>query len=304
MATAKRQSPKGTKAPSDVDRLDDIKRIAIIALFSDDQLMDRFVLKGGTALDLIHRVSARASVDIDISIDGEVELSADQLLNRLQDNFRAAFLTHDIHVFDVTLEEVPPNITAEFMGFWGGYRVHFKLISTEQARFLKYDLEQMRRQSIQLGQQGRFRVDISKHEFCASKAPEEISGYRIYAYTPEMMVAEKLRALCQQTPTYASQLKKHCAPRARDFLDIYLLIEHFKLDMTREENISLIQSVFAAKKVSPDQFKEVREQREFHRIDFFSVEEVIKPGVTIMSFDSYFDYVSELTLRIEALWNI
>ena len=36
--------------------------------FSDDDLIDTFVVKGGSAIDLIYKLDARASVDIDLSI--------------------------------------------------------------------------------------------------------------------------------------------------------------------------------------------------------------------------------------------
>ena len=38
---------------------------------SPDILMEKLVLKGGNALDLVHRIGGRASMDIDLSIDGE-----------------------------------------------------------------------------------------------------------------------------------------------------------------------------------------------------------------------------------------
>ena len=47
-------------------------------MFSDNILMERFVLKGGNALDLIHQVSVRASVDIDLSMDRD--FTAEELL--------------------------------------------------------------------------------------------------------------------------------------------------------------------------------------------------------------------------------
>ena len=62
---AKKKKPS---AAEEFDLREKIKKLVIIAMFSDDELMDRFVLKGGNALDLIHHVSTRASVDIDLSI--------------------------------------------------------------------------------------------------------------------------------------------------------------------------------------------------------------------------------------------
>ena len=49
------------------DLLMTIKKTSVISIFSDDDLFDLFVLKGGNAMDLIHKVSSRASVDLDFS---------------------------------------------------------------------------------------------------------------------------------------------------------------------------------------------------------------------------------------------
>ena len=51
-----------------------IKKLAVIAMFSDDELMGRLVLKGGNAIDLIYRLSSRASVDVDFSIENDFDL--------------------------------------------------------------------------------------------------------------------------------------------------------------------------------------------------------------------------------------
>ncbi|MFL6690512.1 MAG: nucleotidyl transferase AbiEii/AbiGii toxin family protein [Alphaproteobacteria bacterium] len=48
--------------------LDEVRRRILIALFSDDELMDVLVLKGGNALSIIHKVGSRASLDMDFSI--------------------------------------------------------------------------------------------------------------------------------------------------------------------------------------------------------------------------------------------
>ena len=52
----------------DFDKLRFIRKLVLIAIFSDDELMDTFVVKGGSAIDLIYKLDARASVDIDLSI--------------------------------------------------------------------------------------------------------------------------------------------------------------------------------------------------------------------------------------------
>ncbi|HET6251016.1 MAG TPA: hypothetical protein VFE47_25225 [Tepidisphaeraceae bacterium] len=50
---------KKQKQQEDIERQQLIKKLVIIAMFSDDDLMDRLVLKGGNAIDLLYRVSAR-----------------------------------------------------------------------------------------------------------------------------------------------------------------------------------------------------------------------------------------------------
>jgi len=64
---------KGRSGPRNagLQRLEEIKRLVIIAMFSDDDLMDRFVLKGGNALDLAYKVSTRASMDVDLSMESD-----------------------------------------------------------------------------------------------------------------------------------------------------------------------------------------------------------------------------------------
>jgi len=51
--------------------LEQIKKLAVIAMFSDDELMEQLVLKGGNALDLVHRLSTRGSLDVDFSMQSD-----------------------------------------------------------------------------------------------------------------------------------------------------------------------------------------------------------------------------------------
>jgi len=39
-----------------------IKRLAVLAMVSDDDLMDTLIFKGGSAIDMIYDVSGRASL--------------------------------------------------------------------------------------------------------------------------------------------------------------------------------------------------------------------------------------------------
>ena len=57
----------------DLEFIERVKTLSIIAMFSDDELMERLVLKGGNALDIVYKASTRASADLDFSIDGDFE---------------------------------------------------------------------------------------------------------------------------------------------------------------------------------------------------------------------------------------
>jgi hypothetical protein len=62
-----------TFACMDINLVSKIKRLVIIALASDDELMESLVLKGGNAIDLAYPPAkkglSRASYDLDYSIE-------------------------------------------------------------------------------------------------------------------------------------------------------------------------------------------------------------------------------------------
>ena len=85
---------------------DEIRKRTIIALFSDDQLTDQLVLKGGNALRLIHRVSPRTSLDLDFSLQTDFpdfEESRQRIFRVLKDRFDSSGYV----VFDESLEPKP-----------------------------------------------------------------------------------------------------------------------------------------------------------------------------------------------------
>ncbi|MDY6787161.1 MAG: nucleotidyl transferase AbiEii/AbiGii toxin family protein, partial [candidate division WOR-3 bacterium] len=52
-----------------------IRRKIIVALFSDDYLMDKLVLKGGSAIDLVYKIDQRSSIDLDFSMEDDFKNS-------------------------------------------------------------------------------------------------------------------------------------------------------------------------------------------------------------------------------------
>ena len=72
--------------------LADIRRLVIIAMFSDDALFNRLVLKGGNAISLVYGYGSRSSLDVDFSVDGDfndLAETARRIEAALTDRFRS-----------------------------------------------------------------------------------------------------------------------------------------------------------------------------------------------------------------------
>jgi hypothetical protein len=94
------------------------------------------------------------------------------------------------------------------------------------------------------------------------------------------------------------------AARARDFLDLHTLIEHFNLDLANADSLELLKAIFEAKRVPIELLGKVGEFRDFHKADWPNVVATVKAGKPIKDFDFYFDYVVELNARLKAFWNV
>lgn len=298
---------KKSAGKSYLEQLDEIKKLVVIAVFSDDQLMEQMVLKGGNAMDLIHNISTRASVDVDLSMASDFAATDRcDIRDRLEKALKQTFRPAGYEVFDVKMQNRPRTVTPDVADFWGGYRIEFKL--ADRAAFEKFseDIRQLRRHALPLGQGPKFMIDISKFEYTDGKQPQELHGYRIFVYSPEMIVAEKLRAICQQMPEYGPVVKRGRpgASRARDFVDIHALVTKRHLDMGTSDNRTLISNMFEAKRVPLHLLGHISKYRDFHQMDFQAVRDTVKPGVLLKDFIFYFDFVTNLVDQLEPLWNV
>ncbi len=264
----------------------DIRRLTIVALFSDDELFEQIVLKGGNALSLVYGLSSRTSLDLDFSIENDFVDLADTR-QRIFRAVRKRFASAGFTVFDEVFEPKPEVLAAGQQPWWGGYELKFNLIETTKYNALGGDPENLRRNALVVGpaQQRKFSVDLSKYEYCEGKVERELDSFTIYVYTPEMIVAEKLRAICQQMPAYS--LRTRPTPRARDFYDIWCVMAATGVDLSR--NIDLIRHIFAAKEVPLSLLAEIAGHREFHRPDWPAVAASVSGHVE--EFDFYFDFV-------------
>jgi len=288
---------------ADLKFLQRVKRVAVIALFSDDELMDKLVLKGGNLLDIVYEVSARASVDVDFSTPGEFDLA--ELKTRVENALVSTFAEQRFVAFDISVQEKPEKISEDMKGFWGGYEVFFKIIDFDGHTRFGGRLEDIRRNAANIGKDGatRFCIQISKFEYCEGKERHELDGYTIYGYSPKLLVCEKIRAICQQMPEYQAIVHSHPSARARDFVDIDVVSRHFRIAFDSSDFKETITVVFAAKRVPLRLIGKIGETREFHAVGFPGLRDTVKENVVLEEFDAYVDRLVVNCRSLESLWN-
>jgi predicted nucleotidyltransferase component of viral defense system len=285
----------------EIDLVNKIKRIALIAIASDDQLVETLVLKGGNAIDLAYRQKndtiSRTSYDLDYSIyDGDFTEDEISISKRIETTLKQTFLENDYIVLDYKFLNKPKKSREEVADFWGGYKVEFKIIDKMVFDENKENIDKLIRGAVSLNPNNStvFELEFSKFEYVNQKVAIDVDGYKIYVYTPEMIVFEKLRAICQQIPEYKEVIASFTPrARARDFYDIHLIMEMHKIDPTTKENIDLIQNIFQAKKVPKHFIKEIRNNKAIHADNWYSVIDTISPHEKLQNFDYYFDFVTK-----------
>jgi len=277
--------------------LERIKILTLKALMHDEKLMYGLVLKGGNALQIAYDITDRASMDIDFSIkDDFSELDFQRINGILESLLNEQFQTEKLVVFDIRFIERPKTNQEKI---WKGYNIEFKV--THQDNFYKDDLEKTRREAIKvLDQSTKFSVDISSFEYIAGAKKHELEGTVLLVYTPEMIVIEKLRALCQSIPEYKEIIPTaRIKGRARDFYDIWNICEQFSIDITTDENTVLVNEIFKAKKVPLSFLKLLPEYKDLQRENWASVEDTLTSDNK--GFDFYFAYTMNLISMIKNL---
>lgn len=289
------------KEIKDINEIKKIQSLVILSLFSVDELMDKFVLKGGNALNLIYEVNNRSSIDIDVSIESEFT-NLEEIKNLLEKSLDDTFSRENYRVIDVHFTEQPENIDPQYKDFWGGYKLEFKIVKEDDHKKIS-DFERLKRNSIIVNGKGKFKVDISKHEYCQGKVDFVFQGQYVYVYTPLMIVYEKLRAICQQTDEYSEIVKTNKKPRARDFFDICSLINVFS-QLSKEiffpENLESLKKIFSIKKVPTLLLSKIENYKSFHRENFHSVISTVS-SEDIKDYDFYFDHVVGICNQISRL---
>ncbi len=282
-----------------------LRREFISAIAGDEYLYGELVLKGGNALDLIHDIGNRASLDLDYSLRADVE-DHELLGQRILGALRARLGRHALRLFDEKFYRRPSVPKEGDDARWGGYTAEFKVIQEEHARELREDIEALRRGALSVSghpqAERRFRVEISKYEHCDPTANVALGdGSLCRVYAPELIAAEKLRSLCQQMDEYPR--RAHPAPRARDFYDVHAVITRVGVELSEESMHDLVEVVFAAKDVPVALLNSLGAYRDFHEEDWPSVRESI-PADKSSDFGFYFEFVLGEVRKLEPLWNV
>ena len=66
----------------------------------------------------------------------------------------------------------------------------------------------------------------------------------------------------------------------------------------------LLKNIFDAKEVPLPLIGKIAQYREYHRLDFTSVEAAVKPNIELNTFDFYFDYVVDRCKCLKSLWEM
>jgi hypothetical protein len=284
-----------------------LRRLVVLAIAADDYLMKLLVLKGGTALELVHLPGVRASIDIDYSMEGDVQSTeaVHDLERRLSSAVTSRLAKEGFEVFDLSFRPKPS--TSKPGSRWGGYRLEFKVIAKVDFERLERSVDALRRESIALNaaHDRIFSVDISKFEYCKERELVPLAGEHVYVYTAPLMVAEKLRAICQQLPEYKHIGAERRRPRARDIFDIRKLVEKKNLNLPAvPDQREMVRHVFEAKEVPLEYLVRVEELRDFFLPDWADVVVTVGKGVDATEFTEYFNFVRDLALRLHPSGNV
>jgi len=276
----------------------EIRRTAIAALFSDDVLLQKLVVKGGNALELIHGIGGRSSMDLDLSIEGGDFENLTDIRRRLSAALQRTFRDAGLIVFDERFSQKPTVLNPAQPANWGGYVLEFKLIEKEKHEQLVGNIDDLRRNAalIWTQQQRVLRIEISRHEYFM-KQRAVVNDLNVYVYTLPMIAVEKLRAICQQMPVYTP--RRHPSPRARDFYDIFTISKHPGIDLLNAEVVALVDPCFRAKDVPVELLERIGESYSFHEPDWPAVVSST-PKLSPSDYRFYFEAVSELARRLYA----
>lgn len=226
-------------------KIGDAIRESVVALFSDPDLHKAIVLKGGTALHLAEQINARLSTDIDFSTPAAVP-NANRFFPKMEKALGRHFKALGYEVIDGRFARKPKRKRAGVPENWGGWTFQFKLSDLKNKD--KTPQTKTKRALVPEGAaSSKIEIEISEYEYCGSVLDIPVDDTLVPVYSATLLVLEKIRAICQQHPTYKFSQNKN---RARDYYDVYQLTrKHREHSGFFQELKNHLEPVFAAKQV-------------------------------------------------------
>ena len=224
-------------------KIEEVITQTIIAIYSTPLPSETLFLKGGSAMRLFDNLTSRLSIDADFSVHTDID-NESKFFQDLKSSVGARFRKEGFDIIDFKWEKKPKKIPAKYPNWWGGWLCEFKLVAFQHRGKA---IETKRRNALipDEANSSKVTVEISKHEYCGKKRTKTIQGVKIFGYSRELLVLEKIRAICQQHPDYKYRSSKS---RARDFYDIFELTANIG-DGFKSRCSSEIEKVFHAKEV-------------------------------------------------------
>jgi len=224
-------------------KIDEVIKKTIIAIYSEPKPSVPLFLKGGSAMRLFYGLTSRLSIDVDFSVDKAVE-DVSSLFNAMKSKISRRFQELKYEAINFKWTRKPKSKHKDKPDWWGGWSFEFKLVSFDHS---DKSIEIKRRNALipEGANSSKIIVEISEHEYCKNGRTKVINGVTILGYSRELIVLEKIRAICQQHPEYKFRLSKN---RARDFYDIHELTKNIDDDFVHRCSLH-IESVFRAKEV-------------------------------------------------------
>jgi predicted nucleotidyltransferase component of viral defense system len=273
-------------------KIEEVITETILAIFQSSDLADCLLLKGGSALRLFDHQASRLSIDADFSIESELD-DPESFFALIKSCVERRFERHKFDVIDFKSNKKPKTSPENRPDWWGGWGCEFKLVN--QMHRKKTHRTKQRNAFVPDGANSpKITIDISEYEYCGARRTRTVEGIKIMGYSRELLVLEKLRAICQQHPEYEFRLSKN---RSRDFYDIFVLTSDMDEAFIKKCTHHLA-NVFAAKAV-PLQILKALWNEEF--IDeqgrgFEQVKDTVRG--TVYDFDVYVEHIRFLVLDI------
>lgn len=286
---------------------DEIRNTILKAIYSNEQLNENLVLKGGNALK-IHGIVERESQDLDFSLKETIRFSEEKEGKEFKDSISEAFSDKGYFVNAFEFVSKPKKRHDNLPPYWGGYKISFTLLDANIYQDIiksqpSEKMKELNKFAIPLEGDGKkIEIDLSYDEYVETKEDYNLDGTKIYLYSPLMIVYEKIRASCQQLDEYPLTTNK---TRARDLYDIYKALTNSKqMDLRDQvlssENFYILENIFRVKEVPFNLMNKLETKKDDLKIDY---EEKVLPQIPSKhqeDFEFIFEYNQKL---FQALYN-